>query len=94
MQRIVIVGISVLAMSFGMAPLAQAAPLPVYRSLAECNRDANTRNTTVSFPINNDYFSCKQVGWVPNGVAGCPPVQGLKDDGCIGDYYQVIENRL
>lgn len=92
MKRILITGASILALGFGFAPVAQAASLPVYATLAECNQDVNARNASVGGPLSGVYYSCNRVGWVPNGVAGCPPA-GVNDDGCIGDHWQVTENR-
>lgn len=90
MRRALIIGGSILALGLGVAPAAQAAPLPVYASQGECNQDVNARNASVGGPLSGTYYSCKQVGSVPNGVAGCQNT--LTDDGCIGTFYQVTEN--
>lgn len=90
MKRILLVGAVIVTVGLGLVPAAQAAaPLPVYATQGECNQDVNARNASVGGPLSGTYFSCKQVGSVPPGVAGCPPGPY---DSCIGAFYQVVEN--
>ncbi|MBN9739319.1 MULTISPECIES: hypothetical protein [unclassified Pseudonocardia] len=66
------------------APVAIAAPAPVYTTYQDCNGAGLAQVAAAGGTNSGLSFYCEKIYTVPGGVAGCP---ATASDGCIGEYY-------